>query len=397
MSNLNLHIRELITEYFFGELDEKGCDELLVWVKEDREHKLLFKKYIRELYAMQAVGIWDSIHVGEAKEHVYRKLYRHRNMWSIGVAAAVVMLLVSSVFLYLYEGTSDAFIEKRILSELIQNQDRHQAILSIGEDKKMILSASERKTIHVDSNSHVFVDDSCVVRYEKFDREESLEVAIHTLEVPRGSEFNIVLSDGTRVWLNAQTKLSYPEFFTGGEREVFLTGEAYFEVAHNEEMPFVVKTADMGITVLGTSFNVKAYPEDDNVITTLATGKIKQKYTASGEEIILSPSEQAIYVKSNGFLRRERVDVNEAIGWKYGRVVVKNKSLKEIFRELARWYDFEVEYKNDSLQNTRFYLNVDRYDDIKMILEKMQKTNGIKFIFYGRKIFVYDNCNFEIK
>ena len=392
MNNLDSYIRELITRYFLGELDEVGCEELWIWVKADKVHEHLFKKWIRELYRLQVTGKWDSVYVGEAKKRVYRKLNRSRNTWRIGTAAAIGILLISSAFLYLYKGGDDEFVEERIFTELIQQQGSHQAILSIGEGKKVVLNDSDKKTIHVDSSSRVFMDDSCVVRYERIEREVSREVEIHTLEVPRGSEFKVVLSDGTRIWINAQTKLSYPEFFDGEKREVFLVGEAYFEVTHNAEMPFVVTTADMGITVLGTSFNVKAYPEDENVITTLEAGKIRQKYTKTGEEVVLSPSDQAVYLKSSGQLSTKQVDVREAIGWKDGRVILKNKSLKEIFSELGRWYDFEVEYEDKELANTRFYVNMNRYDDIKIVLEKLQKTNGIKFMFCGRKIVVYDNA-----
>ena len=147
----------------------------------------------------------------------------------------------------------------------------------------------------------------------------------------------------------------------------------------------------MEITVLGTSFNVKAYPEDENVVTTLVSGKVSQEYTKSEEEVMLNPSDQAVYTKSSGELKVERVDVNEVICWKNGRMILKNRSLKEIFCELARWYDFEVEYRKKGVEETRFYVNMDRYDDIETVLDKLQKTNGVKFMFYGRKIVVYDN------
>lgn len=394
MNELDSHIRRLIVDYFSGNLDEEDTGELLAWVRESDEHKFLFKKCIRELYVLHVSEEWRNIDSPVAKERVSRRLSRRRSIYRFSAVAAVVAaMLVSSVFMYFYQDPGDAFIKEKIYSELMQQQGRHQAILSIGKDRKVILNGSVKDAILADSSSRVFVDDSCVIRYEQRDPVVSGAVPVHTLEVPRGSEFRLTLSDGTRVWMNAGSKLSYPEFFDGKEREVTLTGEAYFEVVHDEEVPFVVKTADMGITVLGTSFNVKAYPEDECVITTLATGRIKQKYISSGEEIVLNPSDQSVFMKSSGLLRRERVDVSEVIGWKNGRVILKNKSLDEIFKELARWYDFDVEYKNESLRYTRFYLNIDRYDDIKLVLEKLQKTNGVKFIFYGRKVIVYDDIN----
>ncbi|MFR6541670.1 MAG: FecR family protein [Butyricimonas virosa] len=385
------YIKELITEYFLNNLDDEGKRGLLLWIKKDKEHEFFFKRYIRELYVLQITGAWNSIYTNKARERVLKKLHRLRNLWTVGIAAAVVVTFVSIVFFSLHHLPVASVVEKKVFSELTKQRDKYQAVLSIGENKKVILDGTEKKVVYADSNSRVIVNADCEVHYENKELAEDQGVEMHSLEVPRGSEFKVVLGDGTRVWMNALTKLVYPESFRGEKREVFLTGEAYFEVASNVEVPFIVKTADMEITVLGTSFNVKAYPEDENVVTTLVSGKVSQEYTKSEEEVILNPSDQAVYTKSSGELKVERVDVNEVICWKNGRMILKNRSLKEIFCELARWYDFEVEYRKKGVEETRFYVNMDRYDDIETVLDKLQKTNGVKFMFYGRKIVVYDN------
>lgn len=385
------YIRELITEYFLDHLGDGKKEELWEWLKKDKKHEVLFKKYVQELYILRVADAWDSVPVEKAKERVLRKLRPALNIWKISGVAVVLVVFVSIVFLWLYRQSGDVFVERKIFSELTQRSGKFQAILSVGDNRKVVLNGTEKKLIHADSNSLVFVNDEREVCYKNVEQEEVQKIEMHSLEVPKGSEFKIVLGDGTRVWMNAQTKLSYPESFQGERREVFLTGEAYFEVVYDVEKPFVVKTADMGITVLGTSFNVKAYPEDEYVITTLVTGSVSQEYIKSGKEIVLSPSDQAIYTKSNGVLKVGQVDVNEYISWKSGRIILKDCSLKEIFRELARWYDFEVEYRKEGLENTRFYINMDRYDDVRAVLDKLQKTNGVKFMFYDRKIIVYDN------
>lgn len=385
------YIRELIIEYFLDHLDDGKKEELWEWLKKDKKHEVLFKKYVQELYILRVADAWDSVPVEKAKERVLRKLRPALNIWKISGVAVVLVVLVSIVFLWLYRQSGDVFVERKIFSELTQQSSKFQAILSVGDNRKVVLNGTERKLIHADSNSLVFVNDEREVCYKNVEQEEIQKIEMHSLEVPKGSEFKIVLGDGTQVWMNAQTKLSYPESFQGERREVFLAGEAYFEVAYDVEKPFVVKTADMGITVLGTSFNVKAYPEDEYVITTLVTGSVSQEYIKSGKEVVLSPSDQAIYTKSNGVLKVGQVDVNESISWKDGRIILKDCSLKEIFRELVRWYDFEVEYRKEGLENTRFYINMDRYDDVRAVLDKLQKTNGVKFMFYDRKIIVYDN------
>lgn len=385
------YIGELIIEYFLDHLDDGKKEELWEWLKKDKKHEVLFKKYVQELYILRVADAWDSVPVEKAKERVLRKLRPALNIWKISGVAVVLVVFVSIVFLWLYRQSGDVFVERKIFSELTQQSGKFQAILSVGDNRKVVLNGTERKLIHADSNSLVFVNDEREVCYKNVEQEEIQKIEMHSLEVPKGSEFKIVLGDGTQVWMNAQTKLSYPESFQGERREVFLAGEAYFEVAYDVEKPFVVKTADMGITVLGTSFNVKAYPEDEYVITTLVTGSVSQEYIKSGKEVVLSPSDQAIYTKSNGVLKVVQVDVNESISWKDGRIILKDCSLKEIFRELVRWYDFEVEYRKEGLENTRFYINMDRYDDVRAVLDKLQKTNGVKFMFYDRKIIVYDN------
>ena len=341
------YIRELIIEYFLDHLDDGKKEELWEWLKKDKKHEVLFKKYVQELYILRVADAWDSVPVEKAKERVLRKLRPALNIWKISGVAVVLVVFVSIVFLWLYRQSGDVFVERKIFSELTQQSGKFQAILSVGDNRKVVLNGTERKLIHADSNSLVFVNDEREVCYKNVEQEEIQKIEMHSLEVPKGSEFKIVLGDGTQVWMNAQTKLSYPESFQGERREVFLAGEAYFEVAYDVEKPFVVKTADMGITVLGTSFNVKAYPEDEYVITTLVTGSVSQEYIKSGKEVVLSPSDQAIYTKSNGVLKVGQVDVNESISWKDGRIILKDCSLKEIFRELVRWYDFEVEYRKE--------------------------------------------------
>lgn len=393
MVDLNEHLKELITAYFFGSLENEDSRELLTWLNEDAEHKKIFKQYVRELYAMKVAENWSSVRLDRAKDKVFRKLSRHRELRRVymGVAAILLLFVSSALFYSIYQASFHVLSEKRVYSDLVQHHEHQQAILSIDNEKQIVLNATREKVIASDSLRRVFIDDSCVMRYENLGQAPSGKIPVHTLEVPRGSEFRVTLSDGTKVWMNAGSKLIYPETFSGDCRCVTLSGEAYFEVAHDAGMPFIVTTSDMDLTVLGTSFNVKAYEENEYVVTTLITGRIRQKYVKGAREIVLEPAEQSVYQKSDGLLQVTKVDVAEVIGWKEGRLIMKNKPLHEIFKELARWYDFEVEYKSERLQFTRFYLNIDRYDDIKMVLEKLQKTNGIKFIIHERKIIVYDD------
>ena len=205
------YIKELITEYFLNNLDDEGKKGLLLWIKKDKEHEFFFKRYIRELYVLQITGAWNSIYTNKARERVLKKLHRLRNLWTVGIAAAVVVTFVSIVFFSLHHLPVASVVEKKVFSELTKQRDKYQAVLSIGENKKVILDGTEKKVVYADSNSRVIVNDDCEVHYENKELAEDQGVEMHSLDVPRGSEFKVVLGDGTRVWMNALTKLVYPE------------------------------------------------------------------------------------------------------------------------------------------------------------------------------------------
>lgn len=144
----------------------------------------------------------------------------------------------------------------------------------------------------------------------------------------------------------------------------------------------------MDLRVLGTSFDVKAYPDDRMIVTTLVTGKIAQRYAAADTGIVLTPSRQSVYDRESGSLRTREVDPRDALAWREGRIVMKDARLEDIFRELSRWYDFEAVYTNPSLRDMRFYLHTNRYAEIDGILEHLQATRGVRFSRVGNKIYV---------
>ncbi len=173
--------------------------------------------------------------------------------------------------------------------------------------------------------------------------ESSGSPRFHLLQVPRGGEYALVLADGTRVWLNAETELSYPSYFSGKDRRVKLKGEAYFEVTADTSMPFIVETKHLQINVLGTSFNISAYP-DESHHATLAKGKIKAIYEE--KQVILSPGEQALLTDSGMIVHA--VDIATYTSWKERRFVFKNKPLQEVARDLERWYNVRLTIRQDA-------------------------------------------------
>jgi transmembrane sensor len=231
---------------------------------------------------------------------------------------------------------------------------------------------------------------------------ERTQPQLLTATTPRGGAYEITLPDGTRVWLNADSKLSFPSSFSGGERRVSLKGEAYFEVAKSylskvkgdkpvkERIPFVVVTDQQEVTVLGTHFNVNSYEDETATKTTLLEGSVRVAVSGTKNALlfsscILKPGEQAI---NDGGIRTNKVDVEEVVAWKNGSTVFQDKTLESIMRELSRWYDITVVYSADAPRHEFFSGAVSRTRNISSVLERMQTTGSVKFRIEGRTVIV---------
>ena len=216
-----------------------------------------------------------------------------------------------------------------------------------------------------------------VLQYNDNIKEDLVEVKTNTLRVPRGGEYQLVLSDGTKVWLNSDTELSYQVPFTGKERRVSLKGEAYFDVSPNKEVPFIVTTNNQEIEVLGTEFNISAYESDANLVTTLVEGKVKVSDSQSDIVEYLLPNEQSILDMNTDNIIKRNVDVYPYVAWKDGRFVFKNVSLEEFLFKIARWYDVEVFFENDNIKNIRFTGDLPRYSNMTDVLKIIESEMSV--------------------
>jgi transmembrane sensor len=216
------------------------------------------------------------------------------------------------------------------------------------------------------------------------------ELKFNTLSIPRGGEFYLTLSDGTRVWLNSETILKYPVRFPEEEsRTVELDGEAYFEVARDEVRPFRVITGEQELEVLGTSFNLSSYGDEAFVYTTLVEGRVRVFARENPDiERILKPSQQSRFERGTGSISLEKVDVREFIAWKDGIFSFSNQDLSEMMKTVSRWYDLEVEFERPGAEQIKFTGEVRRYENFEKILALIEKTNEVRFEIDGRIVFV---------
>ncbi len=299
-----------------------------------------------------------------------------------GVAAAVLLLLGSTIAYYLMQQPDTKIYYDDVFVTAVKPGERKAYLIK--HDGEEIALKNETRTIH-DRGTSIQAD-STGLDYTATDSVPVQEELYNTLIVPRGGEYNLILADGTRVWLNANSELRYPVRFTGNTREVTVTGEAYFDVQKQNGKPFTVKTRLGNITVLGTQFNVTSYPEKEQLITTLVSGKVACKLP-NGENIILSPDQQ-LTVGKNGTTEIKKVNTLYYTSWKDGMFLFENMKLEEIMDQLARWYDIHVFYTSENVKNLHFSGDLSRFKNIDTFIEMFEKSSDAKLTLKGKTLIV---------
>jgi ferric-dicitrate binding protein FerR (iron transport regulator) len=214
----------------------------------------------------------------------------------------------------------------------------------------------------------------------------SAATVYNTITTSRGGQYQVVLPDGTKVWLNATSSIKFPVAFAGNSRVVEVSGEAYFEVAKNPSMPFIAKVKDVEVEVLGTHFDVMAYGEEGKIATTLLEGSVR--VSRGREKYAIIPGQQAVWKEDGVFNLNTDVDLEEVVAWKNGKFHFNNVDIKTIMRQIARWYDVDVEYENVAA-DTRLGGIVSRKQDIRQLLDYFEITGKVKFRVEGKKIIVF--------
>jgi transmembrane sensor len=312
--------------------------------------------------------------------------------WRWGAVAAIV-LLVSTALLFFKSILRQNSEYKNILNAKNISSGKNSAVLTLASGKVITLSA-EKKGILSTASNLTYTDGTAIDPGL-----HSSEAAPLTIATPRGGQYQAVLPDGTRVWLNAASSLKFPSRFSGTERLVELNGEAYFEVTKlslasasggvKHKMPFIVVSRGQKVEVLGTHFNVNSYSDEDKVKTTLLEGTVRVSRYPEAEnikssEVVLSPGQQSLQNEVE-FVVQE-VDATYAVDWKNGKFSFKNEPLQSIMRKVARWYNVKVTYQNEQLMTRKFSGKVSRYDDVYEVLRILEMTGGAKFKVEGTKI-----------
>jgi ferric-dicitrate binding protein FerR (iron transport regulator) len=328
----------------------------------------------------------------EVRQAIYQDLKRElqqkkksalRQGLRIAAAAMVIGLVVTSAFYIVRQQKKTK--EKNMPIALV---DR-----GIGPGaNKAILKLSNGATIELDSTrSGVFAEDEGVniaqtaegkIAYNK-NKRQPLASTINTLSTPAGGQYQLRLEDGTDVWLNAASSISFPTTFNGGERSVDVTGEVYFEVYHDPAKPFKVNFNRNTVTVLGTHFNVMAYEDEELNRVTLLQGSVNLSNAASHSKLV--PGEQAVVNSRTSGIKKRKANVEEAIAWKKGFFFFENENIESIMRKLARWYNTTTVYEGD-MKGKEFSGIVSRFENISEVLDLLVATGSIHYKITERSI-----------
>jgi transmembrane sensor len=373
-------------------IHDPANDEALKGVMDDTWHRLPTENV---LDAKKADVIFNSVlQRGRSQRTIPLKAFRAQKPSIVfyRLAAAIGFLLLASAGLYLY--INKQVVEKSIVKTHVITPGGNKAILQLADGSRVELDSAGTSQLPRQGASSV-LNRAGQISYQATG--SSSETLYNSVITPRGGKYQLQLSDGSKVWLNAVSSLRYPTAFSGNERIVELTGEAYFEIAKNKSMPFKVRLASGGgekgeVEVLGTHFNVMAYEEEGPIKTTLLEGSVK----VSSQKVkgaILSPNQQAQIFNDGKLSLIKRYDVSLAVAWKNDTFLFDDTDLASIMRQVARWYDVEVVYEGDEaskneLKKIQFGGKVSRRENASEVLNLLKLTGAVDFEVKGRTIVV---------
>nr|WP_121273582.1 FecR family protein [Pedobacter schmidteae] len=340
---------------------------------------------------------WDMEQMGSkelTRNKIYHQLQEHvvvppptksvflRTRWLVVAAALIGICLFTYLFYEPNITTRPALVKKQpvaLKGDVLPGGDK--AVLTLADGSQIVLDHAGNGSLARQGNATIDKTKNGQIVYAVGKNSSESAVTLRPAEwnvisTPRGGQFNLVLSDGTKVWLNAASTLKFPAGFSGKERIVELNGEAYFEVAKNKQMPFKVKVNKMEVEVLGTHFNVMAYSDEPKIRTILLEGSVK--INNGTETALLKPGQQAMAGNADSYLKIEPANTEEVTAWKSGYFLFSNENIQSIMRKISRWYNVEVIYKGN-VEHMDFDGTISRYKNVTEVLKMLELTGAIHF------------------
>ena len=383
-------IAALIQRYVSGNATEEERNEVERWMAESEEHGVLMEKFRSDVFLQEQLAEHDIFDVEVAFKR-FRKSKREKERRLLvyrvaGVAAVLLVVLGVAVYSWIRKETGP------------ENMAQLVEVLSPGSSRATLILAGG-KEVHLNDSMHLEIKEQMAMIKVKGDEvyysedaeyadSSDLQPSINKVVTSRGGEYKLVLSDGTKVWLNADSRFEFPSKFVGQERCVYVEGEVYFEVAKDVSHPFVVTTKQAKVRVLGTSFNVRAYP-DEIYRTTLLEGCVEVLYKK--DVVKVQPHEQ--WILDEGVGRVAPVNVRMAASWKNGSFAFDDEPLLNVFQELERWYDVHVFIANEEIREMKFTGIFPRYANMDKVLNIVELATGVSCKVSNRTIVISKHEN----
>ncbi len=384
--------KDLLSKYLSGKLSHAQKRRLthLLKHKEYQEHLefVVKKDFMEDKYlGEENIELRSAIQNFLTKEisrgtRTPAKLSQLRRM--VAAASVILFLTAASLFILKRSNENNLAATKRVqpVSQDI-SPGKTGAVLTLSNGSKIVLD-SLQGSVGLQGNSQV-TNKNGLLSYSV--KNNSTEIAYNTMSTPVGRQYHLILADGSEVWLNAASSITYPTSFPGDDRKVSITGEAYFEVVHDERKPFHVMVNNMEVKVLGTHFNISAYENEDATKTTLLEGSVK--VTKNNSNILIAPGQQAIAINGNNDMpvKKREVDLDEVMAWKNSKFIFQDADIKSIMRQLERWYGITASY-DGNVTNEEFVGVISRNVNISQILAMLEKTGRVGFRIQGKNIII---------
>lgn len=378
---------KIIVKKINGTISDAERDAFDAWYNSSEDNRKYYEETIKYRKAVDGNSL-KEINISKAKSSLQSrrrqqkaktktiKLFRYAAMFIIPLAVGALLFNIA------YTDFGKQEIAK---IEPITNK----AQLTLSSGKKIFLSENSAINSLIENDGTRIHNHNNSISYlgSKAKQKETSQIIYNEINIPRGGEYQMTLSDGTKVWLNSGSSLKFPVSFSSNIREVKLEGEAYFKVKKNASKPFIVKTHRGDIKVLGTSFNVFAYKNEDISHTTLVEGKIE--YSDCGKKRILKPGDQALSSKEGEVFKVQKVNTELYTAWKNGLFVFEEESLESLTNKLSLWYGVEFFFANEEAKNYKLSGHMKRYEEFDDILKLIENIIDVKFKTKGKTITVY--------
>jgi ferric-dicitrate binding protein FerR (iron transport regulator) len=379
------YISGLIAKVNRGTISAEERKTLDEWLNKSEENHKLYKRATDNKNLVAKLEVYQLFEKSKIRASLESELFETKTVWLVPktmlrYAAILVPFVILAGISWYYIKDFQTPPLSSLDGKYVPGSQKATLVLSDGEVHE--LDSDNLQVVIKEGDARIVNQQNSLIYSAEEEIMEAQPVVHNELITPRGGGYTLQLADGTMVTLNAGSSLKYPVSFTDSIRQVFLVGEAYFDVRHDGK-PFIVSCDDIDVRVLGTSFNISTYPDDPDVKTTLVEGKVSIKTSESldpsSEGKVLIPNDQAIFNKDNASIEVMQVSTSQYTSWIQGKFEFKNSDLDQVMKRLARWYDFEYRFESDAAKDYHFTARINNDQNISSILEMLEMTTDVRF------------------